>query len=488
MDTLTAPIPFLRLQLELQGGWQRVLVRAGMLTFGIICVFEVWNRASGRGRLVTVDGMLVLLRGAQPFLLLLGGSNTIYRAFQRDFDTKMLESHRMCPSSGLTMLLGYVFGPPIQILTYCLVIMVAGAIMMIYAGGALNDWLYGHALLFSGSLTALGGLRLQKPVNPSPIIIIGGLVSMLIMLFPGAALILGYTSVISGVGLLSNGQGVPVNACIAQIVLNLITTALVLGLAVRKYRRPDLPVFNGVWGLLLLLYWLAVSAVGLVVIGELSSGPFGQVAASGPSTLATCTLCATVLLAAGVVVSTYYAYKAYRYGIEVRGWNDRMSPDLVAVLATIITMAVLLVPKLPAYGDVFLAIRHMIPLAFTIFLNITIILALFQVFGQRDWLSPRMIVLLATMLMVMPPIAEIIRTQVVLGWVPPDELFKAGSKESLTWVTGFSPLGALGLVLFGTLDKALPGILAVASGTLVLRIVARKVHGTGVHATFRRAA
>ncbi|MGB0717050.1 MAG: hypothetical protein ACPGXK_14310 [Phycisphaerae bacterium] len=493
MDFLLTPLPFLRLHLDLQGGWYRVLFRCGILAFGIICVFEVWNRATGDPRITTVDRVMVLLQGAQPFLLLLGGSNTIYRALQRDFDTKMLESHRLCPSSGLATVIGYVLGPPVQIIGYTLVILLAGVIMLVYAGVSIGDWLSGHALLYSSALivwtlTALGGMRTVKPINPSPIIIVAALVSIPAMLLPGVAILLGYGSVFAGIAMLGSNASLSTVQVSGLTILNMVTTALFLGFAAFKYRRPDLPVFNGGRGLIVLAYWLMPSFLGILAADGVGRMQGISLPTSNLSTLTICTLCASMLIAATVVVSTYYAHRAYRLGIEIRGWSDRLSPDHMVIIVTAMTFALLILflgwERAPQVLKSFegtarfqLAIIHFwVTLVFSFFLGVCLIHSLFAVFGEKDWLGPRFIVLFAAMAMLTPPIADLIRAQIMLGWVDPDVLFQSGMAE-FTWLSGFSPVGSLALIWSGKGAIAMPGLVGLAVLNLILREFGRRLHG-----------
>jgi len=93
---------------------------AVVIVFASISLYVAGMEAGPRGAAqayARVNAVwLVIMTVAQGVFLLLLAPSAIRRAVQRDFDSGMIESHRLSPMSNLKIVLGYVTGAPIQAL------------------------------------------------------------------------------------------------------------------------------------------------------------------------------------------------------------------------------------------------------------------------------------------------------------------------------------------------------------------------------------
>src|SRR3954470_18962330 len=89
------------------------------------------------------------LLGLQTGILLLFGCLTVGAAVRLDHTSKMIESHRLMPTSAASAILGYIFGAPAQALSMGLANFVIGAIVANSAQVAFIRWAMANAILAS---------------------------------------------------------------------------------------------------------------------------------------------------------------------------------------------------------------------------------------------------------------------------------------------------------------------------------------------------
>lgn len=268
-ERMHLPTAMWRVQLDLMGGWRRTLAAfsgylllLGLGTFGLYAVMRPQGFAGAAGYALN---FLALIQGG---ILVMGGTNAAYKAMLRDFDTKMLESHRITPMGNVAVVLGYLFGANIQ--TVCLVFvgMLFGAGVSFFAALPVLDWLAGHVLAGCGavmlwSIVVFVGLRPAKPISPSPLIVVTALLTMLILLLPGAGVFTGtYAMYIAG-SLVTGNMTFDGPSVLLVAGLSVLLTCFWVYAAAAKYRRPDLPALNALRGMVLLVLWLVLGTLGI---------------------------------------------------------------------------------------------------------------------------------------------------------------------------------------------------------------------------------
>ncbi len=294
--------PLFGLHLRMLGTWRSQLVVLLVLFGVVIALASVSYRMSEPREHGSVSSFwLAIIAIAQAGFLLLIAPAAIRRAVQRDFDSGMMESHRLSPMSGLKIVLGYLSGPPAQAL------MLAGGAALIgtyfaaqigaafgapvgpAAGGAppgpnvstmrlamtfVTGWYFTIfvtlmlALLIT-SLTLLVSLASAGKMNIIGIVVVLSVVGgwMAPALIPGLALLLGILTGTELVALLfqpraagPSGTGAVIFATAASQVAMAGTFILA---AARKVRSPERPMFTLPLALLLLAIWGAALIVGM---------------------------------------------------------------------------------------------------------------------------------------------------------------------------------------------------------------------------------
>ena len=216
------------------------------------------------------DIALYFMAGIQMLLLLLGGCSAVHRAVVRDLDSKMLESHRVSPMSGSSIALGYVIGPNLHILLVYLVGVMVGVVLIRLGTRGVQEWIYGNLLTLlvafgAWSATFLLGVGPKKPVKPLPVLFVMGFCSPAFVVVPALGLVTGaYAGYVACFLMVGGSTASPASAAVLAVVTGWMSVAW-LRAGVRKYRRPDLPAFDTISAMVLLVFWLLFGAVGAVV-------------------------------------------------------------------------------------------------------------------------------------------------------------------------------------------------------------------------------
>jgi hypothetical protein len=267
---------------QLAGGWrQNSYIVGGFLALVGVTLGSAYSRAGPNDRAEIAGLFLVLISIVQGVLLLMAAPEAIRKAVQRDFQTGMLESHRLTPLSGLTLASGYLFGATAQAaLLYGGGLLAGGFIASLY-GQALGIplvtvgvWYAGQfgllpltlliGLLVLHSALATGG-KMHLLVLLSVVSILGGWIAL--PLVPGLALVSGAL----GAGLVGQflarvtTPGGDPRVLGWQVLFHIALSAVLLAAACRKVRRPERPGFTMLLGLLLVGIWGAALVVGALV-------------------------------------------------------------------------------------------------------------------------------------------------------------------------------------------------------------------------------
>jgi len=344
-ERIQLPIAMWRLQYNLLGGHHRMIGGTGIYALALLAGAYGCRRLLSDDPLADVAGILLnVLAGIQIFIAVLVGCNAVHRASLRDFESKMIESHRLTPMTSGTVVLGYLFGTTLQIQAFFFVGLIIGMVLTTLAKIPINSWVLGNLLIFNGAVTLwsavlLSGLRQAKPISPAGFLIAAAVLGNLgILLLPAAGLLLSAYPVMFGFGM-ATGGGWPVRSAILMITaVNVVMTVFWLSAAAAKYRRPDLPALNGVRGLILLAFWTVFGTIGLVIYSSFTVGG-GGVGPTGTDTLMmqwTATIILSFLVALPAIAGSVECGALFRRGTAARRWSDRVSPFLICWLATLV--------------------------------------------------------------------------------------------------------------------------------------------------------
>lgn len=156
-ERLRLPLPVWQLQYQLLGGSRRLIAllvgSVAILTIAIVAT----HRLSQMPFIRISRPVLMFLAGIQMFVTVLAGCNAIHRAMLRDYQSKMLESHRLTPMSNLAVVMGYLLGAPLHTIALFFVFTATGAVVSRFGGRPVDVWIFGNLLLLSGTMMLWSG-------------------------------------------------------------------------------------------------------------------------------------------------------------------------------------------------------------------------------------------------------------------------------------------------------------------------------------------
>lgn len=348
MEAVQIPWPFWRMQYQLLGGHRRVFILCGGYLLLLLVTSVTIRRLNGDEPLaVVVEWLIYGLGVVQSVFVFAGGCSAVHRATLRDHQTRMNESHRLTPVTSVGVALGYLFGPTALIMLLWLVGVLFGTILEFFKVPNIAGWLIGNVQLLAGAImlwamVVLLGTGLTKPVNPNAILVVAGSLAIPASFgLPGVALFLGAYSAYLGYWLATGSLSVPTSAVTVSILGNFLITGFWIYVAAARFRRPDLPAFNGFRGLMLLMFWL--------VVGFGTSGAFQhftRTAFTGFSDESAlplqwvATLIASLLVAAFPIAGAVQTRRLLREGTAARDWTDRLSDEAVLLIVTILILGI----------------------------------------------------------------------------------------------------------------------------------------------------
>ncbi|MFH1748002.1 MAG: hypothetical protein ABIG44_13285 [Planctomycetota bacterium] len=276
--------PLLWLHFRLTGAWCTnlliALVYASLAIVGATVSYRMAGTTAPPGAVSKV--WLGIVTAAQGLFLLLIGPGAIRKAILQDFQTGMIESHRLSPMSGFRIVVGYMVGPPVQAFWLAGTGLVLGSYFAVDIAVNLSPlvvpgW-YGFQLcvmcvaLMVSSAVVLIALSTSGKLNVVglmiPAAIFGGWAAL--QFVPGLALatgVLGAGDLILALfqggptGISGDARGVALAA-----LLQLAFTAMFLRAACRKVRAPERAMFSIPLGLLLAVVWAGALVAGMALM------------------------------------------------------------------------------------------------------------------------------------------------------------------------------------------------------------------------------
>lgn len=319
-ERFTSPLPVWRLHFHLLGGKRRVgglaLIYLAAAVFGIIVMRRLFRHEPLH---VFIDGTVNVLGFVQLLIGVPGIAGAVHRAFLRDHQTRMMDSHRLTPLSGLTLMLGQLFGASQQMLLLFGTNVVIGSALLFFGSAGTQDWLLGNLLVLSMGYMLASGLspfafRAGKPIPPGPIIMTVAALTFPLLFIPGLMLLLGNLAGVVAVQVLVHG-GKAGAAAILLIILNVGLSIFWLSAAIAKYRRPELPALNPPRALALVLLWLALSVGGAVMLNLFEQQLTGMVSAADlREGVWIATWCTTLPIAGIALVGVLNSHRIFRRG------------------------------------------------------------------------------------------------------------------------------------------------------------------------------
>jgi hypothetical protein len=194
---------------QLSGGWRQNVVIVGLYAVMTAALATLAYRTAKPADYGDVSAVcLSLITAIQGVVVLLIAPGAVRKAVLRDFQTGMIESHRLTPLSGLSLVLGYLTGPTAQaFLVYATGLLLGGMFAGAYgqslgfAGVALSAWYGGQlCLLMLGllvtALSLLAALASAGKANLMVLLLLFGVFGgwFVLPFVPGLALLAGVMS------------------------------------------------------------------------------------------------------------------------------------------------------------------------------------------------------------------------------------------------------------------------------------------------------
>ncbi len=453
--------PIWWLQLQLLGGGRRVAAICGgyaavlvLATVGFRRYFIDTHTAD------FIATAMKILTVIQVAIAGLGGTSAIHKAVMRDHQSRMIESHRLSSMSAASAVIGYMFGPNLQVLLLYAIGALFGIFLAARGQCPATDWLLGCAYVFIAfmplwGLAVLMGVGASKPIPPLLVLVLVGATSPIVVMFaPGLFVLTGVLTLPSGFFLMTGGGGtLPKEQLAIAATLNALLVVIWLRAAARRYRRPDRPAFDPIQALGLLAIWLIVSAVAMSVYRRVGVGTGFDLGL--PQFIALLSI--TVFWGLHPIASAQtFAIRRAR-GAAVPVWGERVSSRAIVAAVVALTCVVAgTIGWLPWCDSPFL------------------VSATFDPRGWSGW-SLTAVVLAAALLTLDSLLrlgsawrvkgATVVTLGVVALWALPSgmDLFRAsyeatqtGQPPQFSWVMGCSPFGQFGLLWSG--DAASPRI------------------------------
>lgn len=483
-EQLQIPLPMWRVQYQLLGGHRRILGTLVIsLTVLIVAVVGIRQLFKKEPYGVICDWTLYFLGPIQCIVLVLGGCNAIYRAMLRDYESRMIESHRLTPMSNLAVVLGYLLGATLQILPLWLTLFLAGFVFSKLASSlTVMPWIAGNLFILNGSITLWSavvflGMRPEKPFQPNGILIGAASLTPALALLPGTGIVLNIYPILLGIWIMNGRIPVSREAMVTVALIGFGFTLFWVLAAATKYRRPDLPALNGARGLVLLLLTMVISTAGIVAF-ERATGTFGRGRLNLPDGSTgqwIATMIGGLLLAAVPIAGAVKCQVLGTRGTALRGWGDRVSPAAVAFLGAALVCGLMAIVGVTVWRDIFPRILEddrrnaLIGSAWLLSATACLIgtlslLFVFQI-GYTVMRSPKFLVLLFLVVgWAGPPLLDFARATYVQ-----EEL---GRGMSFSWLLGCSPPGTMIAAWYVPDLNLIPGFTIQTAVCLVVAIVA----------------
>lgn len=323
-------------QFRLLGGWRNLLITGSvyaLLLAGSMFGFARGVRAPASNVYSAFVGLFFAL---QVLALLIYGTARVGGAVRADVRSRLIESHRLMPTSAGGAVLGYLFGAPIQAMGVFAINLGLGAAAVRGAGLPVQNWLFSNAVLLAfavwlWTIVLFFSFRSAWAMWAGVVLVI--LFSMsggeLIKFLPGTAVLL---SPIRGHTIFDMRAGAAMDwPWVAAVMFQFLIGMLYLFASTRRYLHDEAIGFDPFRGLALLALWAIVSILGIRWWDEFLTRMAFRDWLDGPSAFIT-TYASLLLLALLPVSSAVRTARAERRG--------GLLLPVIVVLAAAIVMAI----------------------------------------------------------------------------------------------------------------------------------------------------
>jgi hypothetical protein len=295
--------PLAWVQFQLRGG-RRNLIFTMLAYVGIIGgLIFVSLKADPNSTTRILNFWTKALLALQLAILVLFAPTAIRNSIRRDLTTRMLESHRLMPTSATQAVLGLMIGSTVQFTLMLGLTYLVGSLTWLGAGGSQKDWLlvnvicgiFGLCFWFASTLLAFmpaSGIGLMSIGVIASLMSGGAVMTLLPALGVLASPVMGRTVF----GLLDRGAewSWPYQAA---ALVQICMAGLCYLAAVRKYRREDLLAFTPALGLILVAGWGMLSCTVVRYPEAFSSNVWGRGIPYQPGLASVGSMISAVLLA-----------------------------------------------------------------------------------------------------------------------------------------------------------------------------------------------
>lgn len=468
-------------QLQLIGGWRRLVMLAGVYALGMLLVGSMIYRGSQQDitRAQFASGAMTVVTFIQLGLLFLVAPNMIRKAIHRDFTADMITSHRLSAMSGHTAVMGYLTGATAQVAAMTVVNWMACTVCAMMLGPGPSQSLAAPTVLFvvmgilaltCWTLAVLIALSTKGKAAITGLLVVLGLASNIhfIAICPGLDLLL----VVIRLGNIAQVRSQPIDqvSVFVSILFQLALSLVFFLAAARKYHRDDLQAFRPILAHVLLALWSLLCAVAFGFWRATADDVWpGMDFVVDPRNQLLATLASLILMACIPVAS---AARGEAIWAARRAKDERFAPPpprsyfLAPLLSTLVAIGILLLvtaPQMPVLFPVeqggFPDRVHWIPVSFALGL-----LGLAGVLRYAYAVTPNGLfasVLFIVLVWAVPPFADL--SLEIVNERP------AGAPRSILFTA--SPIGVWLAVIRNLPAPIVPGIIVqglVAAGTIML--------------------
>jgi hypothetical protein len=387
--------------LQLRGGFRNTVATTIGYTLIISMLIFATVRLNPQSSNRIFSAWTIGMLGLQIGILMLFGCMTVGSAVRLDHTSKMIESHRLMPTSAASAILGYVLGAPCQALSMALANFIIGAVVANSAQVTLTRWAMANAILlgfviFIWVVVVFFGFLAQTAFRwIISVLSIGFWVSQgqLLILLPGITVLV---SPLIGHSIFSMRlRGTQLSwEYIASAVSQILIGSICFIGATRKYRRADTPALGAELGLVLLASWILLSFMGIYYWDSFSPSWLGDDADTRRRFLAT--VITTLLVMIVPINGAARAHLKWKHHLLV---HDNLTPrrPLSPLLVTLLAAALPLLLTLTLGFSRYMMIQGTIRTAILLLcfaLTVSYMLRMLPLAKKIAWIIPTLWIIL----------------------------------------------------------------------------------------------
>ncbi len=441
-------------QLQLRGGWARVVARGFWYGMGLIALVFITCRLDPNASRQILGLWCRALLVLQAVALLFWVPSGLVAKVRLDIGTKMLESHRLSPIRGTEGVSGYLLGAAADIAPIVLINVVLGLLTATFSLQSIEAHVVTHSLLIWLAIlfwpaAVYIGLATKFSLNWVFMLVAAAVIGGGLMLGAFPALVLLISPLLTGMirGGTSRWLAVYPVTLIAQAVLG----GVFFIAASRRFRSDERPAFGPILGTVVLTLWVGLSIIGIRWQHRIV--PQGYEVDTTWQQQVTASMSVGIGLSLVPIASVAWADKLRR---RRKRFGDRDLPrrgvplELIVAISAVLCLCVLHLPlmrraALTTTGlprPSMLGIFHLVPWEDVARLGVVVVLALLSMswivrlcYRHRKPAAAWLVVWAIGVCLMLPMAVELTR-------------YQAGAKEFMPpAVLALSPIGAMQLII-----------------------------------------